>query len=1034
MMRKLKLFTLAALAAFAFAACDEGTQAVTGTISGTVSAEGQGLSGVAVSLSSGASTTTDASGNFSFANLDAGTYTVSITPPSDATFSATSQSATISTQGQVATVSFSGSFVRTSSILGNVAVAGVGSLSGVTVTLSGAGSGSTTTDAAGQYAFSGLRSGTYTVAISGFDATKYQFSTASQSVTVSAGEAEVVSFSGTQLANAIVRGILYLDENDKNDVYDGAALENNLEAANVLITLTGPGVGQTQTTQTDSTGSYEFTDLVAGNYQVEINSADPDIPSFAAFGGTSDTEALAVSAGAAATVNWPFDIVQQTVSVCSFTGIDSVSPGHNPVAGSTIKLYPTEADAISDINAFGTKVTDATGCVDFTFARANDASPQPGLTDHIVFAQYFGNPNGLLTLNGETRIETAYDPTSSMDLASDTFDVLNSEVRIQFDATTINGVDTLNGWNWSAFNDTTASARKSGVTNAAGVATMWDTIGSASLPITYYVRLAEGIGSQPAPAGNQLFNQTPDPDAPATGATRYLKFTHDGFQGPGTSNFLGTEEVRFLTADIVVRIHHEADDSLVDPIFTGGDDITNVDEIEVSLWYLPSSGAAPVLVTSASPGPGVNTVTFNSFFTDTSYAVTAHPLALGGSKVVLNDTIQSVTDWGGQSFQADLCPLQGNTSGLAGCSTFAYKYDNTSLTGVVRAADGTDADGIHVHITPDPMLIQPNVTDTTLTVSGGSYSLGGLVEGVYHVEVADSVTATGDSIWSFFGTNASSKSAELEGNADNDIVNFTATRMDTKILGVVVNDRDADGDVRDPNEALGGVTLTLYKGAISADSVVGTATSDANGNYAFDKLREGLYFVKADASSALTAATVLRTISAGGVVADTARVTTGATTTGLGGNLTRQVGDTAVTTTGLPVLPRWDYSQTQGNFVTPSHFTFLYDNTTARGTIVDGAAAPVAGMTVTLRRCKDSAGSTSPPTAGTCTTYLPGAPQNVATDASGQFVFSNLEEGVYEVTPNPVTAGFATVTPASLLFLMVDNGDIEQPAANLVAN
>ncbi|MEZ4423089.1 MAG: carboxypeptidase regulatory-like domain-containing protein [Gemmatimonadota bacterium] len=1030
MMRKLKFFSLAALAAFAFAACDEGgTNVVTGTISGSVTAEGQGLSGVTVTLSSGASTATDASGNYSFSNVDGGTYTVQITPPSDVTFSSTTQTAVVATAGQTVSVNFSGSFVRTSSILGSVAVAGVGGLEGVTVTLSGAGSATTTTDVAGQYAFSGLRAGSYTVTISNFGSTMYTFPNTSQTATVAAGESEVVSFSGSQLANARIMGRLYLDENDKNDTFDGETLENNLEAANVLITLTGPGVGETQTTQTDSTGMYEFSDLVAGNYQVAINPADPDIPAFAAYGGSSTSFPVTVNTGGVAEVDFPFDISQQTVTVCSFTGIDSVNPGHAPVSGSTIKLYPTELDAVGDVNAFGTQTTDATGCTTFSFARAADRSPQPGLTDNIVFAQFFGNSTPLLTLNGENRIETAYDPTTASSLAADTFDLLNSRVGLSFDATTINGVDTLNNWAYSAWLDTTAVARKSGVTNAAGVATLVDTIGPTSFPVTYYVRLAEGIGSQPAPAGNQLFEQTPDPDSMAGAATRYLTYTANGFQAPGANVFLGTEEVRFLTADIVVAVHHEADDSLVDPLFTGGDDITNVDEIEVSLWYVPSSGAAPVLVTSASPAPGVNTVTFNSFFTDTTYAVTAHPVVGFSSKVVLNDTIQTVVDWGGQSFEAEQCQLEGS----AGCSTFAYKYDNTSLTGLVRAADGTDADGIHVRVTVDSMTIQPNVTDTTLTVSGGSYSLGGLIEGTYHVEVFDSVTAGGDSIWSFFGSQ-SPKTAELEGNADNDILNFVATRMDTKILGVVINDRDADNNTIDPNEALAGVTIQLYKGAVAADSLIATDTTDAEGEYVFEGLREGTYVLKADASGSLTAATVLRTISAAGVVADTAIVTTGATTTGLGANLTRQVGDTVFGSPGLTTLPRWDYGQTQGNFVTPSHFTFLFDNTTARGTIVDGAAAPVAGMTVTLRRCKDSAGATSPPTAGTCTTYLPGAPQNVATDANGQFEFTGLQEGVYEITPNPVTAGFATVTPASLLYLLVDSGDIEVPAANLVAN
>ncbi len=1032
MMRKLKLFSLAALAAFAFAACDEGgtNVQVEGTISGTVSAEGQGLSGVTVSLSSGASTATDANGNYSFANVPAGTYVVTISGfPADAAFSSTSGSAVVATAGQNVTVDFSGSFVRTSSILGSVAVGGVGPLEGVTVTLSGDESATTTTDAAGQYLFGGLRAGSYTVTVSGFDASKYSFDPASKPATVAAGASEVVSFTGEELRTAMIKGAMFLDENDKNDVYDGATLENNLMAANVLITLTGPGVADVQTTQTDSMGNYEFTELVGGDYQVMIADTDPDIPASASYGGTTNTFDVSVATGGTEMVYFPFDITQQTVSVCSWTGIDSVSPGHQPVSGSTIKLYPTEADAVADINEFGTQVTDASGCTDFTFMRADDRSPQPGLTDNIVFAQFFGNPNGLLTLNGEVRIETAYDPTTSMDLASDTFDLLNSEVRISFDATTINGIDTLAGWNFSAWTDTLAGARRSDVTDAMGVGMIWDTIGVAALPITYWVRLAEGIGSQPAPAGNQIFEQTPDPDYPGMAQARYLVFEHSGFQAPGNATHIGTEEVRFRTADIVVRIHHEADDSLVTPMFTGGDDINNVDEIEVTLWYLPSDGSAPQAVASGNPMGGANTVTFNSFFTDTMYAVSSHPRPGFSSKVALLDTLQMVEQWGGQSFLADQCQAEGS----AGCSTFGYKYDNTSITGVVRAADGTDADGIRVHIWVDSMTIQPNMLDTTLVVSGGGYALGGLIEGDYHVEVFDSVTAAGDTIWAFFG-NQSPQTADLVGNADNDIINFIATRMDTEILGVVINDRDADNNTIDPNEALGGVDINLYTSIVDPDSLVGTATTDALGHFGFSKLREGTYVLESDATNSLTAATVLRTISAAGIVADTAIVTTGATTTNLGLNLTRQVGDTAVTSAGLPNLPRWDYGQTQGNFVTPSHFTFLFDNTTVRGTIEDGGGAAVAGMTVTLRRCKDSAGATSPPTAGMCTTYLPGAPLNVATDANGMYEFANLQEGVYEATPNPVTAGFATVTPANLLYLMVDNGDIEVPVANLVAN
>jgi hypothetical protein len=147
-MKRLKYFTLAALVAFAACGEDETppvVETITGTISGVVTIEGVGQSGVSVALSSGATATTDGSGAYSFANVEAGAYTVTISGfASDATFASTSKAATISTDGQVVQVNFDGSFVRTSAIHG--AVSAGGPLSGVTVSI---GSSSTQTDANG---------------------------------------------------------------------------------------------------------------------------------------------------------------------------------------------------------------------------------------------------------------------------------------------------------------------------------------------------------------------------------------------------------------------------------------------------------------------------------------------------------------------------------------------------------------------------------------------------------------------------------------------------------------------------------------------------------------------------------------------------------------------------------------------------------------------------------------------------------------------------------------------------------------------
>ncbi len=82
-------------------------------ISGQVVAGGSGLVGVKVSLSNGTTTTSDSSGNYSFANLGAGTYTV--TPSvSGYTFSPTSSTFTLSaTTTGVAGANFTGTSAYT---------------------------------------------------------------------------------------------------------------------------------------------------------------------------------------------------------------------------------------------------------------------------------------------------------------------------------------------------------------------------------------------------------------------------------------------------------------------------------------------------------------------------------------------------------------------------------------------------------------------------------------------------------------------------------------------------------------------------------------------------------------------------------------------------------------------------------------------------------------------------------------------------------------------------------------------------------
>jgi protocatechuate 3,4-dioxygenase beta subunit len=151
--------------------------ALTYGISGKVTLNGAALSGVTVSLTgaSTTSTTTDANGNYAFAGALNGKYTLAPSLTGN-TFSPESSAITVN-GANLTGQDFS---VVTYAISGKVTVNGA-ALSGVTVSLTGASTTSTTTDANGNYAFTGALNGRYTLTTS---LTGYDFSPASSAITV----------------------------------------------------------------------------------------------------------------------------------------------------------------------------------------------------------------------------------------------------------------------------------------------------------------------------------------------------------------------------------------------------------------------------------------------------------------------------------------------------------------------------------------------------------------------------------------------------------------------------------------------------------------------------------------------------------------------------------------------------------------------------------------------------------------------------------------------------------------------------------
>ena len=173
---------------------------VTGSIAGTVSAEGDGLPDVTVTLDDGATATTDAAGTYRFESVPAGSHGVWISGhPDDVEFASLAGTATVSSSGQTVTLDFEGTYVRTSFIAGVVSVQGIGAPD-IAVTLSGPDESATTTDAAGAYGFGSVRAGSYAVRISGFDSAAVGFDATSQEIEVGVEDSAMANFDGVSLA------------------------------------------------------------------------------------------------------------------------------------------------------------------------------------------------------------------------------------------------------------------------------------------------------------------------------------------------------------------------------------------------------------------------------------------------------------------------------------------------------------------------------------------------------------------------------------------------------------------------------------------------------------------------------------------------------------------------------------------------------------------------------------------------------------------------------------------------------------------
>ena len=332
--------------------------------------------------------------------------------------------------GQAGRVSFSqGSYVRNSSITGVVATSsrmgrsaysggdgdGVGGVDGVRVALSGehaAAGQSVFTENGGRFTFSGLRSGDYTVTISGLP-NDVRFEATSADVSVGNGQTAVVNAfeNGVEIfEEGTIAGHLYIDGNE-NQVFE-RTVDGALPLAGATITLESLGSGATsmdKTTTTDDTGGYSFGGLDAGTYRVWVDSDEQVYKDTNVQVNGPGTQRIDLVEGTdTRPADFPFVISSFDISVSVVFGHDEDSgENESPAEGATVTLSKN-SDGSGPVGK-ATK-TGEDGIATIALTRAN-VSTLAAKT--IVFSQVTKRPD---------KTAQAEDPLITFTLDKNTFD------------------------------------------------------------------------------------------------------------------------------------------------------------------------------------------------------------------------------------------------------------------------------------------------------------------------------------------------------------------------------------------------------------------------------------------------------------------------------------------------------------------------------------------------------------------------------------------------------------------------------------
>jgi hypothetical protein len=588
----------------------------------------------------------------------------------------------------------------------------------------------TTTDAEGAYAFDDVSLGAHTVTVVDLPVGVTVSEPTASGEIQTIGELLRLDFEGEILRTSSVRG---------------RVTGSDIGVPGVTVILTGP---DDRTVTTESDGTYAFEAIRAGSYTVTLDGFDRIYLSFDP--GSKEVTVGLDEEGAVDFSGVDTDILDVTVH--AFVGIDGSKPGLSPAPGIEVGVFATSSDASTRNAPLGSASTDDRGEAVIRIRKRDDVGEDGGSSDGRVWSGVISTGSGHLSIQADRVMGVSFSPDATTAAAPDTIDVLNGRARIRVGVETIktSASDSglrLQSWKVNAYDEPGGSTIAS-ASSQSGNAVVTISRSPSELPQKVYFRL----DSDQSQAYGEAWVQSTDPAGAGSASGGYLQYTADGLEPINGSVNVGKLVVRYTTMVIFTTGFHEVDNTSSGPVKSQGDNREGATAIGITLKRNGSTVETRGLTSTGGvvfrrlPVPSDYTLTAAS--TDSNITIlTPSTLTVGSTG---GGSVGRTDSQGGYRHSARVCPVSADTI-IANCAGWAYKFNNTAVTGTVTRSGGGGAGGVEVRLarcrTPQSTsastcVAEDGFVQTRTTSGSGGFSFTGLLEGIYEVSVTGSSVST----------------------------------------------------------------------------------------------------------------------------------------------------------------------------------------------------------------------------------------------------------------------------------------------------